>query len=215
MFSIVKPDFAQYRNDLIMEVFPLAMTADGQEDMWMPQNGMRWRPHLFIDGPLGSGKTTTAQNLVIQASRNGSDVHVLRQFGREYSVFEDWPGVSIASTPAEYLALLADADNRGIASGRMRPVLVVVDTISLLADLGKAGLDSLLQLVNRRHDHRINLVLVADPTGSDDAPGLAYTGLQEALVEPLYRVEIWPPPSGLEARLPEEISQWRPSERSE
>ncbi|SKZ04185.1 Uncharacterised protein [Mycobacteroides abscessus subsp. bolletii] len=212
MFAIVKPDFAQYRTDLIMEMFPLAMTADGQEGIWAPQNGMQWRPHLFIDGPLGSGKTTTAENLVIQASRNGSDVHVLRQLSREYGVFEDWPGVSIASTATEYLALLEDAHNRGIASGRMRPVLVIVDTISLLSDLGKAGLDSLLELVNRRHDHRINLVLVSDPTRPAVESSLSYTGLQEALVEPLYRVELCTP-SEMQARPPEEISQWRPADR--
>lgn len=204
MFSILKPDFARYRTNLLMDEFPLAASSDGKEQVWFPQ--LR-DPHLFIDGPLGSGKTVTAQNLVIQACRNGWDVHVLRQFSREYREFEDWPGVRIASTPPEHSALLSDTDTAGTNAAPYRgPLLVVVDTTDLLADIGNAGLDHLLSLVNRPQSRRINLVLVSDPRGPDVVP---------TVTRQLHRIELARPPHGSEVRLADEITRWRPATRAE
>ncbi|BBX87913.1 hypothetical protein [Mycolicibacterium aubagnense] len=203
MFSILKPDFAQYRTDLIIDEFPLAMTLDGKEQWWLPQ--LR-NPHLFIDGPLGSGKTTTAQNLVIQACRSGWDVHLLRRFSREYREFEDWPGVRIASTPLEHSSLISSTDTAGMNLAPYPvPVLVVVDTAQLLADVGNAGLDHLMNLVNRPQSRRVNLVLVSDPTRPDVVP---------TVTRKLYRIDLRRPSHGAEPRPPSVIAQWRPVDRS-
>ncbi|NTY62642.1 ATP-binding protein [Mycolicibacterium sphagni] len=202
MFSIFNPDFTQYRTDLLADVFPLAVDLDGREVDWIPQ--VR-NPHIFIGGPVGSGKTTTAENLVIQACRNGWDVHVLRQFGREYREFEDWPGVKIASTPPEHGSLLSDTDTAGknLAPSPV-PVLVVIDTTELLADIGNGGLDHLLNLVNRPQSRRINLVLISTPASPDFVP---------AVTRQLHHIELARPPKWLEPRLPHEVSRWRPGDR--
>lgn len=204
MFSIVRPDFGRYRTDLIMDQFPLAATPEG-EMPWFPQRV----PHLYIDGPLASGKTTTAQNLVIAACRAGWDVHVLRQFSREYREFEDWPGVKIASTPTEHVELLLDTTGLQVRGGRRvgAPTLLVIDTRSLLADIGNDGLDQLRNLVDTGPARRINLVLVSDPTGSDVEP---------ALTRQLHHVELESPFCDSKVlRPPREISQWQPAARPE
>lgn len=202
MFSILKPDFAQYRTDLLAAVLPLAVGPDGKGVDWIPQ--VR-NPHIVISGPVGSGKTTTAQNLVIQACRNSWDVHVLRQFGREYREFEDWPGVRIASTPPEHGSLLSDTDTAGknLAPSPV-PVLMVIDTTELLADIGNGGVEHLLNLVNQPQSRRINLVLISNPAGPDIVP---------AVTRQLHRIELALPPTWLEPRLPHEVSRWRPGDR--
>lgn len=203
MFSIVRPDFGRYRTDLVMDEFPLAATPE-REVLWCPQRIQ----HLFIDGPLASGKTTTAQNLVIAASRAGWDVHVLRQFSREYREFEDWPGVRIASTPREHSELLLNT--AGLQLRSRGPVgtrtLLVIDTRSLLADIGNGGLDQLLNLIDTGPAARqINVVLVSDPTRPDVVP---------AVTAQLHHVELEPPSRDSEAlRAAREISQWRPAVR--
>lgn len=199
MFSILKPDFGRYRTDLLMDAFPLAIDASG-ETTWFPQR----IPHVFIDGPLGSGKTITAQNLVIAATRAGWDAHVLRQFSREYCEFDNWPGVRIASTPPEHSALLSDTTAALASDGAIvRPVLVVIDTNSLLADIGNGGLDHLVNIVDRGGWRRINLVIVSDPTRPDVVP---------AVTTRLHRVELTRPSRGSDVS--REITQWRPSDRS-
>lgn len=202
MFSILKPDFAQYRSDLLTDAFPLAITPDQHTMPWFPQRV----PHLFIDGPLGSGKTTTAQNLVIAASRAGWDVHVLRRFSREYREFEDWPGVRIASTPPEHSELLSDTVGLLVQGETLadRPVLVVIDTNSLLADIGSGGIDQLRNLVGTGQPRRINVVLVSDPTSADVVP---------AVTNQLHRLELRLPWRDSQVGVPREISQWRPDDR--
>jgi len=202
VFSILKPEFAQYRSDLLADAFPLAITPDQRNMPWYPQRV----PHLFIDGPLGSGKTTTAQNLVIATARAGWDVHVLRQFSREYREFEDWPGVRIASTPSEHSELLSDTVGLLVQGSTVvgRPTLVVIDTNSLLADIGSGGLDQLSKLVDTGQSRRINIVLVSDPTSTDVVP--AVTGQ-------LHRLELRSPWRGSHVGAPREISQWRPDDR--
>lgn len=146
----------------------IAVTQSGDPIVWRPETDL-W-PHLLLDGPLGSGKTLTAHNIVVAAVQARWQIHILRQFDREYRDFLGWPDTAVATTPAEHSQMLHRS--RAMLQDQDRaPLLVVLDTVTGVWDgLGSTARQDLQRILLDGRAHRAHLVLVVDPTAPDPVP---------------------------------------------
>ncbi|OKH76758.1 hypothetical protein EB73_02385 [Mycobacterium sp. SWH-M3] len=168
VYALASADVAAASAELTDLGTAIAVTQSGNPIVWRPETDL-W-PHLLLDGPLGSGKTLTAHNIVVAAAQAGWQIHILRQFDREYRDFLGWPCAGVATTPAEHRQMLHRS--RAMMQGQDRaPLLVVIDTVTGVWD----GLDStarqdLLRILLDGRTHRAHLVLVTDPTATEPVP---------------------------------------------
>lgn len=167
-YALAPADFAAASTELTDLGTAIAVTQSGSPIVWRPETDL-W-PHLLLDGPLGSGKTLTAHNIVMAAAQARWQIHILRQFDREYREFFDWSCAAVATTPAEHSQMLDRS--RAMMLGQDRaPLLVVLDTVTGVWDgLGSTARRDLQRILVDGRAHRAHLVLVVDPTAPDPVP---------------------------------------------
>ena len=76
---------------------PFGVDEDGNEVVWRPAID----PNLMLIGRPGTGKTVTAHNLLVSASRYGWPVWVLDGKYIEFLGYQDWPNVQVVATTIE------------------------------------------------------------------------------------------------------------------
>ena len=76
---------------------PFGVDEDGDEVVWRPAID----PNLMLIGRPGTGKTVTAHNLLVSASRYGWPVWVLDGKYIEFLGYQDWPNVQVVATTIE------------------------------------------------------------------------------------------------------------------
>lgn len=203
VYALPEADFAREAagpSDISM---PIAVTELGDEIVWRPEADL-W-PHLHLDGPIGSGKTITAQNIAVAAARARWRVHILRQFDREYGEFLGWPNVEVATTPTEHSALLQRSVDL-MYPIPAAPLLVVIDTIKGIVDgIGDSCRGPLRRIALDGRVHQAHLVLIADPTASDPVP---------EVTELLCPLTVIPPPLASSRRPRGDLMRWRPGQYS-
>lgn len=159
----------------------LGNDPEGERVWWHPFA----QPHLTIAGPVGSGRTVLARNLVSNALVSNWKVHIIPTPGAPVpDPFADLRSNQGLATPACFgphealMLLLAQMEHFSRVLGNMAPPIMVVGEdmgdvhASAIATLGQANSSRFM-----RHEHLLHQVsiLTAEPVDFAPSPGTVHT----------------------------------------